>query len=516
MMNRRYILIGLVALATTAFGQKQSLCQLDEYLQKQEHYSVAHFQSSMRNSIHHTWRVYFSTDAMRLSDMTPEEKKEMTAKRDSVDAICQRQIPGDLETIRDIFANLRKETSANYMYEYHNNGADTCFYSLAFYDDDDKISSTKLGKYPNFVDWNEKALFEYRRGEVILKTENTPADTLKFTMGPRALGEYYHVYSEPKSEPIEERKAFDIAAFKAVIQPTLESIKQLKGAKEYPVYWRHDTEYKDSLRGGLMWENWRDSKDHAGITTGTHYLIPAQCDKEGRALYQKLAAVAHDYVNNHPEQEYYYSYYNAFPAVNELHYIIQTDCEEGEDDYYLGYYRDMAGLHIASVTTKGELWIPKDWTRLKSWVNGRKDYLKEMEQRARLQEVEEAIRDRKWRIDITSMNTMRYGSRSVSPDFFLELRGDTLRSYLPYLGQAQVSPTLSPSIGLNFEVPVLNYAKGWQKSKKRTQIEIDVRTREDTYHYMIVVDDNGDATIRVRSLNRDPISFDGKMVTHVY
>ncbi|MBR5655816.1 MAG: DUF4251 domain-containing protein [Prevotella sp.] len=515
-MKRRYILLGLVALATTAFGQKKSLCQLDEYLKKQDHYTVAHFQSSMRNSIHHTWRIYLTPDAMRLSDMTPEEMKVMLAKQDSVDAICQRQMPGDLETIRDIFANLRKETSANYMYEYHNNDADTCFYSLAFYDDDDEISSTKLGKYPNFVDWNEKAIFEYRRGQVILKTENTLADTLRFIYGNRALGEYYHVYSEPKTEPIEERKAFDIAAFKAVIQPTLESIKQLKGAKEYPVYWRHDTEYKDSLRGGLLWDNWRNTKDHAGITTGTHYLIPAQCDKEGRALYQKLAAVAHDYVNNHPEQEYYYSYYNAFPAVNELHYIIQTDCEEGEDDYYLGYYRDMAGLHIVSVTTKGELWIPKDWQKLKSWVNGTRDYLKEMEQRARLQEVAEAIRVKKWKIDITSMNTMRYGSRSVSPDFFLELRGDTLRSNLPYLGQAQVSPTLSPSIGLNFEVPVLNYAKGKRESKKRTEIYIDVRTREDTYHYTIFIDDNGDATIRVRSMNRDPISFDGKMVTHVY
>jgi hypothetical protein len=125
----------------------------------------------------------------------------------------------------------------------------------------------------------------------------------------------------------------------------------------------------------------------------------------------------------------------------------------------------------------------------------------------------DAIAARQWHIDINSMNTMRYGSRIVTPDFYLELRGDTLHSYLPYLGQARVSPTLSPSIGLNFEEPVLKYKESMPKSNKYTQIDIDVRTREDSYHYMIQIYDSGEAMIRVRSLNRDPISFDGTMTT---
>ena len=109
------------------------------------------------------------------------------------------------------------------------------------------------------------------------------------------------------------------------------------------------------------------------------------------------------------------------------------------------------------------------------------------------------------------MSTMRYGSRTVTSDFYLELRGDTLRSYLPYLGQAHASPTLSPSIGLNFEEPVLTYKES--KLNKNTQIDIDVKTREDSYHYVIEIYGNGHAYIRVRSMNRDPISFDGTMTT---
>jgi hypothetical protein len=125
----------------------------------------------------------------------------------------------------------------------------------------------------------------------------------------------------------------------------------------------------------------------------------------------------------------------------------------------------------------------------------------------------DAIAAKQWRIDIRSMNTMRYGSRMVTPDFYLELRGDTLCSYLPYLGQARVSPMFSPAIGLNFEKPVLSYKESQPKSKKYTQIDIDVSTQEDNYHYVIQLYDSGEAYIRVRSLNRDPISFDGTMAT---
>ena len=170
---------------------------------------------------------------------------------------------------------------------------------------------------------------------------------------------------------------------------------------------------------------------------------------------------------------------------------------------------DNNGLNLYSVKNKGEM--PEGWTELRNWSNSqnvRRNLTKKERQQAA---VAGAIAARRWRIEISSMTTMRYGSRTVTPDFYLELRGDTLRSYLPYLGQAQVSPTLSPSIGLNFEEPVLSYNDSKPKSNKYTQIDIDVRTREDSYHYVIEIYDNGQAYIRVRSMNRDPISFDGKL-----
>ena len=158
--------------------------------------------------------------------------------------------------------------------------------------------------------------------------------------------------------------------------------------------------------------------------------------------------------------------------------------------------------------------MPEGWADLRKWSQKQvsQSHLTKKE-RQRVDELSSEMRQQKavlsaiarkrWHIDITSMNTQRYGSRTVTSDFYLELRGDTLRSYLPYLGQVHM-PTMSPSIGLNFEEPVLSYKEG-------KQIDIRVRTREDSYHYVIEINDNGQAYIRVRSMKRDPISFDGTL-----
>ena len=124
--------------------------------------------------------------------------------------------------------------------------------------------------------------------------------------------------------------------------------------------------------------------------------------------------------------------------------------------------------------------------------------------------VTEAVEKRQWRIDVNSMHTMRYGTKMVTPDFFLELRNDTLRSYLPYMGQAHRAPIGSPSQGLNFETQVLRYQQN-RKKEHLCEIEINVKTQEDTYHYWVEIFDSGEASIRVRSNDRDPVSFDGNI-----
>ena len=123
----------------------------------------------------------------------------------------------------------------------------------------------------------------------------------------------------------------------------------------------------------------------------------------------------------------------------------------------------------------------------------------------------EALAKRQLRIEVRSMNTMRYGSRIVTPDFFLELRGDTLRSYLPYLGVAHQAPMASPSEGLNFETVMKSYHQSNPKPDL-ARLEIEAKTKEDFFVYHIEVYYTGKAFISVQSQHRDPISFDGEVI----
>ena len=70
---------------------------------------------------------------------------------------------------------------------------------------------------------------------------------------------------------------------------------------------------------------------------------------------------------------------------------------------------------------------------------------------------------------------------------------------------------MSPSQGLNFET-IAKSIRVAKTKKDVSRIEIEMKTDEDTYSYVIELYDSGKAYIHVRSQHRDPISFDGDIV----
>ena len=316
-MNRHYILLCFLVLTMTAFGQKANphLCQLEEYFKNQDRSQIWYSQANY-DAIGHTWHIEFN----------------------------EQLTPSDIDAIRNAFASARKDASESYMYEYHKDGTDSIKYSLL-----------KSNYRSMFFDV-DKALFDY--------------DALK------AEYYYYHEYYEPKDVARNDMKQLDAAAVKALVEPSLESVKQYKGANIYPIHWQHDEGYEDdfAFKGGIDGIAFYD-KNHVGKTTGTHYFLPAQYEKEARTLCRQIDSLAYDYVNRHPEQHYHYFYYSTNSNFR-LRNILVSYGNYCENLYFLGYYRDEEGLHFLSTTTDGELWMPKEWTKIKRWVNGKATYRK--------------------------------------------------------------------------------------------------------------------------------------------
>ena len=277
------------------------------------------------------------------------------------------------------------------MYEYHQDGADTINYSIAFDESNGKPGYPRFGNVIQFWNAHEVASFSYvSRKEDIWYPSNPDTKLKRVLVDRRSYGNYSHIYEEPRGIPKEETKPFDIAAFEAHIQPALKPLMKLQGAKSYPVYWQHDKGYKDevgsygSLLYGVRIEDWP-----AGLTTGTYYFIPAQHKAE--PFYDRLDSLAHDYVNHHPEQPYRYHHIPIILRVDRygsiysdvyfhINDIVESDSDDTDDinstKYNLRCYQDDDGLHILSLTTKGILWIPKGFQKMKRWVNGKATYRK--------------------------------------------------------------------------------------------------------------------------------------------
>lgn len=120
-----------------------------------------------------------------------------------------------------------------------------------------------------------------------------------------------------------------------------------------------------------------------------------------------------------------------------------------------------------------------------------------------------ALRERNFKIAVDRMYMMRGGSKSVSYGYSVEVRNDSLISYLPYIGRAYSVP-YGGGKALNFSERIGSYNEFQEKNGLR-HIEIGLKNEEDTYLYTIEVFDNGQSSIEVQSRQRDRISFSGDM-----
>jgi hypothetical protein len=85
---------------------------------------------------------------------------------------------------------------------------------------------------------------------------------------------------------------------------------------------------------------------------------------------------------------------------------------------------------------------------------------------------------------------------------------DTLISYLPYFGRAQVAPVDPTKNSLDFTSTDFEYTKTVNK-KGGWDILIKPKDQRDVQQLSFRIFDNGSASLGVASANRDPITFQG-------
>jgi hypothetical protein len=122
--------------------------------------------------------------------------------------------------------------------------------------------------------------------------------------------------------------------------------------------------------------------------------------------------------------------------------------------------------------------------------------------------VRSAIESRKFVFDAQTVLPNAARARQISGEGYeVRVSGDSLVSYLPYFGRVYSAP-LNGEGGIKFTSTKFDYAV---KNRKRGGWEIELQPNDitDVRKLVLTVFENGSATLRAMSNNRQPISFNG-------
>jgi hypothetical protein len=107
-----------------------------------------------------------------------------------------------------------------------------------------------------------------------------------------------------------------------------------------------------------------------------------------------------------------------------------------------------------------------------------------------------------------SVLPVRGALRQLTSYYDITISRDSLVSYLPYFGRAYAAPADPTNIGFNFTSTKFEYSKTLNK-KGRWDILIKPKDYNEVQQLSFQIFNNGSASLRVISLNREPISFQG-------
>lgn len=110
-----------------------------------------------------------------------------------------------------------------------------------------------------------------------------------------------------------------------------------------------------------------------------------------------------------------------------------------------------------------------------------------------------------------SVNPPRGRYRYLTSEYDLVVTSDTVTAYLPYFGRAYSAPINPSEGGIKFTSSDFDYTV--EKKKRRSwQIMIKPRDASDIQALYLTIFDNNKATLRVNSVNRESISFNGYII----
>ena len=298
---------------------------------------------------------------------------------------CGSSIPGEDMTVEEteianehnkkifdgIFSSIGRNLDSlltvaeeSYHYESHINGSDTIIYSICMKNGEDTVRTIRA------ID-----------GSLIFP-DALETVSLDFTTSKKACGKHVSgmgILSYNKNVYLPERKSY-LFEKEPYLKKIIPLLKQ-KGVKSWNFTWAQGADFDVDANMGKEIA-WGESVafTNEGHTTGTMYFIPREKKDLAESIFTSIDSITLAHTDLHPEQRFSYAY-NAPERVLrniEAKHITQmfngrTGEEHVSTKVLLGATPE--GYFIAVMDVTNSLFVPHEWYKLKSFVDGKKKYI---------------------------------------------------------------------------------------------------------------------------------------------
>ena len=266
-----------------------------------------------------------------------------------------------VKAIRRTVSELQKEAQDTCYYESHIGGKDTIFYSMNLCRDSSRVQKYSEGKYTYFYsDECLDFLLESGRGKDALEVR------FHYTVSLPSVDLYSNTYTWGD------------------LNDDIERLFNEHGITHRNSFWQHDEAYSHAIWNDTTAEAWKDwggmssygEYAHSGMTEAKIYSLTEDQEPLAQQLLAAIDSLAQKFTNS-PQAKYYeYHYGVTLGGVNSsmlavyTHHISETSSIRVEAANH--------AYHFLILNTRGAEWIPTEWYRLKSIINGKKTYFDDM------------------------------------------------------------------------------------------------------------------------------------------
>ena len=140
-----------------------------------------------------------------------------------------------------------------------------------------------------------------------------------------------------------------------------------------------------------------------------------------------------------------------------------------------------------------------------------KKELKAEKKAQQIAQVKAIIKSKNFIFKAKSVNPANSTTKTLTTDFGIEIRNDSIFSYMPYYGNSYSRDYSNPnSSPMGFIQPIQKY--DMEKTKSGYDVNVKVQNVHDIIDLTFHISEMGSATVAAASINRQSISYTGEIL----